>query len=199
MLSPKKQRFIDYIKNFTSTNERPPTFVEIMSGLKINSLGTINWYVNELEKEGVLHRIRGKNGKRALSVLEKHIDNRLPLLGLIAAGYPLEVFQDTEYMDVPTEYADPQNYVLKVNGSSMIDDHICDGDFVVIKKVETATNGDTVVALVNNEATLKRFYKKKETVELHPRNKAFDIIKINKNDNFQINGIVLAVLRKYNN
>ena len=89
MLSPKKQRFIDYIRDFTFSNERPPTFVEIMSGLKINSLGTINWYVNELEKEGVLRRIRGKNGKRALSILEKHIDNRLPLLGIIAAGYPL--------------------------------------------------------------------------------------------------------------
>ena len=73
------------------------------------------------------------------------------------------------------------------------------GAILGVKRVETATNGDTVVAIVNNEATLKRFYKKKKTVELHPRNKAFDIIKINKNDNFQINGIVLAVLRKYNN
>ena len=64
-----------------------------MAGLNILSLGTINWYVNELEKDGVLQRIRGKNGKRALSVLEMHIDNRLPLLGLIAAGYPVEVFE----------------------------------------------------------------------------------------------------------
>ena len=199
MLSPKKQRFIDYIRDFTFSNERPPTFVEIMSGLKINSLGTINWYVNELEKEGVLRRIRGKNGKRALSILEKHIDNRLPLLGIIAAGYPLEVFQDTEYVDVPSEYIDPQNYVLKVNGSSMIDDNICDGDFVIINRVEVAKNGDTVVALINNEATLKKYYKKKKIIELHPRNHAFNIIKVNKDDDFQINGIVLAVIRKYKN
>ncbi len=199
MLSPKKQRFIDYIRDFTFSNERPPTFVEIMSGLKINSLGTINWYVNELEKEGVLRRIRGKNGKRALSILEKHIDNRLPLLGIIAAGYPLEVFQDTEYVDVPSEYINPQNYVLKVNGSSMIDDNICDGDFVIINRVEVAKNGDTVVALINNEATLKKYYKKKKIIELHPRNHAFNIIKVNKDDDFQINGIVLAVIRKYKN
>ena len=199
MLSPKKQRFIDYIRDFTFSNERPPTFVEIMSGLKINSLGTINWYVNELEKEGVLRRIRGKNGKRALSILEKHIDNRLPLLGIIAAGYPLEVFQDTEYVDVPSEYIDPQNYVLKVNGSSMIDDNICDGDFVIINRVEVAKNGDTVVALINNEDILKKYYKKKKIIELHPRNHAFNIIKVNKDDDFQINGIVLAVIRKYKN
>ena len=179
MLSPKKQRFIDFIKDFTCSNERPPTFVEIMSGLKINSLGTINWYVNELEKEGVLRRIRGKNGKRALSILERHIDNRLPLLGIIAAGYPLEVFQDTEYVDVPSEYINPQNYVLKVNGSSMVDDNICDGDFVIIKRVEIAKNGDTVVALINNEATLKKYYKRKNIIELHPRNHAFNIIKVN--------------------
>ena len=162
-----------------------------------SDLGTINWYVNELEKEGVIQRMRGKNGKRALSVLEMHIDNRLPLLGLIAAGYPLEVFENTEYMDVPPQYIKPDNYVLKVNGNSMIDDQIKDGDFVIIKRVETANNGDTVVALVNNEATLKRYYKRKNGIELHPQNSDFDIIRVNSGDDFQINGIVLAVFREY--
>ncbi len=196
-LSPKKQRFVDYISDFTYTNERPPTFVEIMSGLRIRSLGTINWYVNELEKEGVLQRMRGKNGKRALSVLEMHIDNHLPLLGLIAAGSPLEVFENTEYMTVPPQYIKPENYVLKVNGNSMIDDQIKDGDYVIIKRIETANNGDTVVALLNNEATLKRFYKEKNGIELHPQNSDFEIIKVNSEDDFQINGIVLAVFREY--
>ena len=196
-LSPKKQRFVDYISDFTYTNNRPPTFVEIMAGLEILSLGTINWYVNELEKEGVLQRMRGKNGKRALSILEKHIDNRLPLLGLIAAGYPLEVFENTEYMAVPPQYIKPENYVLKVNGNSMIDDQIRDGDFVIIKRMETANNGDTVVALVNNEATLKRYYNRKNGIELHPQNLEFDIIRVNLEDEFQINGIVLAVFREY--
>ena len=196
-LSPKKQRFVNYISDFTNTHDRPPTFVEIMAGLNILSLGTINWYVNELEKEGVIQRMRGKNGKRALSVLEMHIDNRLPLLGLIAAGYPLEVFENTEYMDVPPQYIKPDNYVLKVNGNSMIDDQIKDGDFVIIKRVETANNGDTVVALVNNEATLKRYYKRKNGIELHPQNSDFDIIRVNLRDDFQINGIVLAVFREY--
>ena len=196
-LSPKKQRFVDFIQNFTHDNNRPPTFVEIMGGLSIRSLGTINWYVNELEQEGVLQRMRGKNGKRALSLLEQHINNRLPLLGLIAAGHPLEVFEDSEYMDVPPQYIKPENYVLRVNGNSMIDDQIRNGDYVIVKKTETANKGDTVVALVNNEATLKRYYLGDKGVELHPQNPDFDIIHVKPADDFQINGIVLAVFREY--
>ena len=198
MLSPKKQRFVDFIQNFTHDNNRPPTFVEIMGGLGIRSLGTINWCVNELEQEGVLQRMRGKNGKRALSLLEQHINNRLPLLGLIAAGHPLEVFEDSEYMDVPPQYIKPENYVLKVNGNSMIDNQIRDGDYIIVKRVETANEGDTVVALVNNEATLKRYYLSDKGVELHPQNPDFDIIHVKSEDDFRINGIVLAVFREYN-
>ena len=196
-ISPKKQRFVDFIRNFTYDNNRPPTFVEIMGGLDIRSLGTINWYVNELEKEGVLQRMRGKNGKRALSILEQQIQNRLPLLGLIAAGHPLEVFEDSEYMDVPPKYLKPENYVLKVNGNSMIDDQVRDGDYIIVKRTETAHNGETVVALVNHEATLKRYYMGDKGIELHPQNSDFDIIHVKPADDFQINGIVLAVFRKY--
>tara|TARA_B110000116_G_scaffold246013_1_gene237456 strand:- start:64 stop:672 length:609 start_codon:yes stop_codon:yes gene_type:complete len=196
-LSPKKQRFVDFIQYFTVNNNRPPTFVEIMGGLGISSLGTVNWYVNELEQEGVLQRMRGKNGKRALSLLEQHIDNRLPLLGLIAAGHPLEVFEDSEYMDVPPQYINPENYVLQVNGNSMIDDQIRDGDYIIVKKIETANNGDTVVALINNEATLKRYYLSDKGVELHPQNPDFDIIHVSPDDHFRINGIILAVFREY--
>ena len=196
-ISPKKQRFVDFIRDFTYDNNRPPTFVEIMSGLDIRSLGTINWYVNELEQEGVIQRIRGKNGKRALSILEQSIQNRLPLLGLIAAGHPLDVFEDSEYMNVPPQYIKADNYVLKVNGNSMINDQVRDGDYVIVKKIETAVNGDMVVALVNNEATLKRYYMKKTGIELHPQNPDFDIIHVQDGDDFKINGIVLAVFREY--
>ena len=196
-ISPKKQRFVDFIRDFTYDNNRPPTFVEIMGGLDIRSLGTINWYVNELEKEGVLQRMRGKNGKRALSILEQHIQNRLPFLGLIAAGHPLEVFEDSEYIDVPPQYLKPENYVLKVNGNSMIDDQVRDGDYIIVKRTETAHNGETVVALVNHEATLKRYYMGDKGIELHPQNSDFDIIHVKVADDFQINGIVLAVFREY--
>jgi repressor LexA len=196
-LSPKKQRFVDFVESFTANYNRPPTFVEIMDGLDINSLGTINWYVKELEKVGVLKRMNGFNGKRSLSVLERHMDNALPLLGLIAAGYPLEVFENTESVEVPSSFVHPDNYVLKVNGASMQDDGILDGDLVIIKKTETANNGDTVVAYVNDEATLKEYHRTNKIIELHPKNAEFDIIKISKNDDFRIGGIVLGVIRKY--
>ena len=196
-LSPKKKRFVDFIKSFTSYNQRPPTFVEIMNGLNIKSLGTINWYVQELESADVIKRMKGKNGKRALSVLEKHITNQLPLLGLIAAGNPLEVFHDVEYIDVPAKYINKDNYALKVNGYSMIDEHIQDGDYIIVKKTKNAKNGDIVVALINGEATLKSYYKKKNNIELHPQNSSFDIIHVDSKDDFHINGILLAVLREY--
>ena len=197
-LSPKKKRFVQFIKFFTCENNRPPTFVEIMSGLNIRSLGTIDWYVKELEKENVIKRMKGKNGKRALSVLETNIDNQLPFLGLIAAGYPLEVFESNEYMEVAKEYSVIGNYILKVNGDSMIDDHIQDGDYVIVKGTKAASNGDIVVGVLNNEATLKRYYLKENKIELHPANSNYDIIQIEKTDDFNINGIVLGMFRKYN-
>ena len=196
-LSPKKQRFVDFVDSFTVRQNRPPTFVEIMNGLDINSLGTINWYVKELEKVGVLKRMNGFNGKRSLSVLERQMDNTLPLLGLIAAGYPLEVFENFESVEVPSTFVHPDNYVLKVNGPSMQDDGILDGDLVIIQTTETATNGDTVVAYVNNEATLKEYHQTQQRIELHPKNPEFNIIKINKSDDFRIAGIVWGVIRKY--
>ena len=198
MLSPKKQKFLDFIKNFISTNDRPPTFVEIMKGLKFSSLGTINWYIVELESEGLIKRVKGSNGKRALSILEKNINNKLPMLGLVAAGMPIEVFENVEYVDVPSKYINNENYVLKVDGNSMIDDGILDGDYIVVKKSQIARAGDTVVAILNGEATLKRYYLGKNGVELHPRNKKYNTIHVTTEDELYIQGQVLGVFREYN-
>tara|TARA_B100001175_G_C19346074_1_gene559926 strand:+ start:166 stop:762 length:597 start_codon:yes stop_codon:yes gene_type:complete len=198
MLSPKKRNFLDFIKSFISSNDRPPTFVEIMKGLKFSSLGTINWYIVELEKEGLIKRVKGSNGKRALSILEKNIDNRLPMLGLVAAGMPIEVFDNVEYVDVPSKYINDENYVLKVDGNSMIDDGILDGDYIVVKKSQIARAGDTVVAILNGEATLKRYYLGKNGIELHPRNSKYNTIYVSNEDQLYIQGQVLGVFREYN-
>ena len=197
-LSPKKQNFVNYIQSFTYNNGRPPTFVEIMTGLKIKSLGTIHWYVTELEKEGVIKRTRGHQGKRALSILEQNLRITLPLLGIVQAGYPLEVFEDTEQIEVPQTYIDEKNFVLRVRGDSMIDDHIQEDDYIIVKETKTANNGDLVIAYINDDATLKRYYKKKNKIELHPANTNFDIIHIHPEDDFRIGGKVLSVIRKYN-
>ena len=198
MLSPKKQKFLNFIKNFINSNDRPPTFVEIMKGLKFSSLGTINWYIVQLESEGLIKRVKGSNGKRALSILEKNIDNRLPMLGLVAAGMPIEVFENIEYVDVPSKYINNENYVLKVDGNSMIDDGILDGDYIVVKKSQIARAGDTIVAILNGEATLKRYYIGKKGIELHPRNKKYNTIYVTTEDELYIQGQVLGVFREYN-
>tara|TARA_Y100000996_G_scaffold85943_1_gene59738 strand:+ start:270 stop:866 length:597 start_codon:yes stop_codon:yes gene_type:complete len=197
MLSPKKQKFLDFIKSFSEMNSRPPTFVEIMEGLRFKSLGTINWYIVELEKDGLIERVKGYNGKRALSVFEEKITNKLPLLGMVSAGMPLEIFENDEYIEVPPNMQKKGNYALRVNGDSMQDDGILDGDYVVIKKIQVANPGDTVVAVVNGEATLKNYYLGSNGVELHPRNDKYSIIYVNKEDDINIQGKVLGVFRNY--
>ena len=178
-------------------NSRPPTFVEIMEGLRFKSLGTINWYIVELEKDGLIERVKGYNGKRALSVFEEKITNKLPLLGMVSAGMPLEIFENDEYIEVPPNMQKKGNYALRVNGDSMQDDGILDGDYVVIKKIQVANPGDTVVAVVYGEATLKNYYLGANGFELHPRNDKYSIIYVNKEDDINIQGKVLGVFRNY--
>jgi len=196
-LSPKKQKFVNFILGFTHANERPPTFVEIMKGLNISSLGTIHWYVTELEKEGVIKRTRGHQGKRALSILEQNLRITLPLLGIVQAGYPLDVFEDNEQIEVPPSYLNEHNLVLRVRGDSMIEEHIQEGDFIIVKECKTAQNGELVIAYINNEATLKRYYYKENQIELRPSNSNFKIIFVNPEDEFRIGGTVLSVMRNY--
>ena len=197
MLSPKKQKFVDYIKDFTNQNHRPPTFIEIMKGLNFKSLGTVNWYIVELEKDGIIERVKGFNGKRALSILESHIANQLPLLGVVSAGSPIDVFDTIEYVDAPEVYCKPNNFMLKVAGDSMIDDGILDGDYIVAKKIQVAEPGDTVIASIDGEATLKRFYVGSNGIELHPRNDKYSIIYIDEQDELIIQGKLVAVIREY--
>jgi len=197
ILSPKKQRFVDFIRDFTEANRRAPTFLEIMHALQIKSPGTVNWYVRELEKSGTLQRSGAPNAKRALSIPEDETAATLPLLGLIAAGFPLEAIENQETIAVPPVYLHPANYVLQVKGDSMIDDNIQDGDYVIIHQQARAESGQTVVAFINNEATLKRYYPKAAGVELHPRNPAYPVIKVHPDDEFRLGGVVLAVWRKY--
>lgn len=197
-LSPKKRRFVEFVREFSRREHRAPSFAEIMAGLNLKSLGTVNWYVRELEREGVLVRQGGFNAKRALRV-EDTEEGRfyLPLLGLIAAGYPLEAVENPESIAVPPMYAQPANYVLRVKGDSMVEDHIQDGDYIIVRQQATAEVGQTVVAFINGEATLKRYYLRDGSIELHPRNPRYAVIKVRPEDDFKLGGVVLAVWRRY--
>ena len=202
-LSPKLKRFLDFIQRFTLIHDQSPSYEEIMASLGFGSLGTVNWYVKTLEEEGHLSRIKGPNGKRALTLSHKEhattTTARLPLLGLIAAGEPIEALENPEMVDVPPSLLHPDHYVLQVKGDSMIDEQIHDGDFIVARKAKTARSGQIVVALINGEATLKCYVPKSNGVELHPRNPDFPFIKVNSQDDFHINGVLLYSFRNYLN
>lgn len=197
-LSHKKQAFLDYIQTYTIKNGEPPSYEEIMKALGFSSLGTVNWYVKTLTDEGYLLRSRGANGKRALVLTESNIASaNLPLIGFVAAGEPIEALENPENVNVPAVFMKPDNFVLQVKGDSMIDDNIEDGDCIIVHKTPHAEQGDMVVALINGEATLKRYYANGSKIELHPRNPKYSIIKINQTDDFQINGVVLYSFRSY--
>ena len=197
-LSTKQQQFLDLIQRHTLTYGQSPSYVEIMSALRFSSLGTVNWYVKTLIKNGHLNRTGRPNSKRALTLTEKHLaPARLPLLGFIAAGTPIEALENAESIEVPAPLVHPDNFVLKIKGDSMIDDHIEDGDYIIVRKTQSAEPGQAIVALINGEATLKRYYPQNQKIELHPRNPDYPIIHINETDDFQINGIVLYSFREY--
>ena len=197
------KKFLDFVNRFTLIHGQSPSYEEIMENLGFGSLGTVNWYVKTLEDQGHLYRVKGPNGKRALTVAQEELSATtktcLPLLGLIAAGEPIEALENPEMVDVPPSLLHPDNYVLQVKGDSMIDEHIHDGDYIVAKKAKTARPGQIVVALVNGEATLKCYIPKKNRVELHPRNPNFSVIKIDSQDDFHINGVLLYSFRNYLN
>jgi len=177
-----------------------PTYDEIMVGLGFKSLGTVNWYVKTLEEQGHLYRTKGSNGKRALTLTQEHATHPeacLPLLGLIAAGEPIEALETPNSITVPSSLVHPDNFVLQVRGQSMIDEQIQDGDYIVVKKTASARSGQIVVAIINDEATLKCYVPKSNHVELHPRNPEFPIITIKETDKFHINGVLLYSFREY--
>jgi len=126
----------------------------------------------------------------------------LPLLGKVAAGKPIEAIESGEPVDVPASLLNKggKHFVLKVSGNSMIEDGILDGDYVVIREQDTAVNGQTVVALVGNEATIKRYYQKRDRIELHPANADYEpLVLTNLNDSgrdFQIEGILVGLIRR---
>ena len=197
ILSKKQKRFLDFIRKFAKSSGEPPTFEEIRTGLGFNSLGTVNWYVRELIKNGYLRQGKGFNGKRALTVVEDRSGHQLPLAGLITAGTPLEAIETREMIEVPSSFVHPLNYVLRVKGDSMNGENIEDGDFVIIKKTNTAASGDPIVAYVNDEATLKKYYPSQNGIELHPQNPDYEVIHVTPNDDYRIGGIVLGIIRRY--
>ncbi len=204
MAITKRQRQVyDFIAEFVQKNGYSPSFEEIGEGLGLNSLATVHKHISNLEKKGLLKR--DFNRSRSIDVLPMKArmkqaviaSDSLPLVGRIAAGQPIEAIQTPETISLADFSRSREVYVLEVRGESMQDEHIVNGDFVMVEKTSTAHNGEIVVALINGcDATLKRFYKEGDKVRLQPANATMAPI-IVPAAQVAVQGRVIGVLRKY--
>jgi len=205
MAITKRQREVyDFIAQFTHEKGYCPSFQEIGDGTGLSSLATVHKHISNLEKKGLLKR--ENNRSRSIDVLPVRSRARKalqaaattsPLLGRIAAGRPVETFENPETISLDDITRQREVFVLEVRGDSMQDEHIVDGDYVMVEKSKTARNGDIVVALVDgSETTLKRFYREGDKIRLQPSNAAMAPIMVPAQA-VQVQGKVVGILRKY--
>ena len=200
-----RQRIEQAIAELTAQNGRPPTNREIGMKVGVNSTGHIEYHLRCMREEGIIsHEPRKSRGITLLRAAETPVTMRVRLAGEIAAGQMIQANQETDFIDLTEGLAYSGNvFALRVKGQSMIEDHIDDGDIVIVRQQSSAENGDTVVALVIGKdsptegvATLKRFYREKGTkVRLQPRNAAMPPIIVDSAD-LTIQGKVVAVFRQ---
>ncbi|MAX66694.1 MAG: transcriptional repressor LexA [Bacteriovoracaceae bacterium] len=197
-LTKKQKQVYDYICQYIEEYEYSPTQVEIQEHFGFKSLGSVQDYIRYLKNSG--HLENDPNSVRGLRPVQLNENSELieiPLHGKVAAGNPIEAIEGTESVAVPASMLKSGNhFALTVSGESMIEDGILDGDLIIIKEKNYAQNGETVVATLNNEATVKRYYKKSKQIELHPANSSMSPI-IVKNGDFQIKGILVGLYRSY--
>ncbi|MBK8915880.1 MAG: transcriptional repressor LexA [Phycisphaerales bacterium] len=197
-LTPKQLRLLTYVRDFTRQRGYAPTMQELADKFGVSKV-TVFEHISALQKKGLLRRARHKARSLALSNSINFPDERptrMPLAGRIAAGRPIEAVESREVLDLEEVFNTPApKFVLRVRGDSMIDDQICDGDYVVCERRETARDGETVVALLpDGEATLKRFYRTSQGIRLQPANAAYEPMIVR---DVQIQGVVVGLLRRF--
>jgi repressor LexA len=203
VLYKKQRQILDYIKQFIQSNGTAPTLKQIAGAIDVSSLATVHEHLEALEEKGLLKRRHGKSRSMELTQSDVNFSGdgfEAPILGFIAAGQPIEPYTDPNAtMNIPSAFVSgkKRTYVLQVRGQSMIEDHINDGDYVVIEQTETAKDGEIVVALLDNGmATLKRFFKEATRIRLQPANSTMQPIFVK---NVRIQGKVVGLVRKYKN
>ncbi len=196
-LTPKQQRVLSFIESFTESKGYAPSQSEIAKHFRFTSLGTVQNYLKALEGKGFL--FRKKYLSRSVQLAELNSKGvSIPLVGRVAAGRPIEAIEHAETLHVPPNLLrGGVNFALKVQGDSMIEEGICDGDWVIVRKQANAENGQIVIAMLEGEATVKTFYRKKDSIELRPANATMKPILVHRGQGFQILGIVVGLMRKY--
>ena len=197
-ITRRQKEVLDFLTNFVQQNGYSPSYEEIARGLDLSSLATVHKHISNLQSKGLLQRAH--NRSRSIDVLPtraKSKGDRLPLLGRIAAGMPVESVATAESISMLDITGNREVYALQVRGESMRDEHIVNGDYVLVERARTAREGEIVVALIDGtDATLKRFYREGNMVRLQPSNKEMAPIYAPA-ASVAIQGKVLGVLRKY--
>ena len=199
-ITRRQKEVIDFLSSFTSKNGYSPSYEEIAAGLGLNSLATVHKHVTNLQTKGLLQRAH--NRSRSIDVLPQRaagrkVLDRLPLLGRIAAGKPVEAIETAETISLGDIIGNREVFALEVRGDSMRDEHIMSGDYVLVERTRSAREGEIVVALIDGtEATLKRFYREGNLIRLQPSNSEMKPIYAPAS-NVSIQGKVLGMLRKY--
>jgi len=200
-LTRRQHEILTYLQGYIADSGYAPSFEEIARRFSFTSLATVHEHLTNLERKGYIRRAH--NESRAIEIVPPKGQTgatELPLLGLVAAGEPIEAISGTDAIAVPDELLPRRgrSYVLKVRGASMIDEHIKDGDFVVVHERNQAENGETVIALVDgHNATVKKYYREPGGwIRLQPANPAMSPIRVNERD-VVLQGVVVGVIRKY--
>ena len=200
-ISTRQKQILNYIQHHMDAHGYPPTVREIGTAVSLSSSSTVHAHLKTLQEQG--HIERDAVLTRAIKLTPNGLGEgrpvsksviQVPIIGTVAAGKPRLAVEDVEdVFPLPTDFISGDGFILEVRGDSMIDDGIHDGDYVVVRRQQTADNGETVVAMIESEATVKRFYKEKQRIRLQPANKRMKPMYF---DDVQIAGKVVGLVRR---
>jgi repressor LexA len=199
MLTKRQKQIIDYVNGYIGEQGYAPTLQEIGDFFGLSSLATVHKHLKNLERKGYIRR--QWNHSRALEVITgggAASAHTLSLLGTVAAGVPIEAVENPETIAVPEEFIRRQpTFCLRVRGDSMVDEGIRDGDYIIVEGRETANEGETVVALIDGQATVKKFFRAGDgRIRLEPANATMGPIFVPQED-LTVRGVVVGLMRRY--
>jgi repressor LexA len=198
-LTKRQKQLLDYVEQYINERGYAPTLQETGNYFGLSSLATVHKHLRNLEHKGYIKRRH--NHSRALEVAARRKRGgaqELPLLGQVAAGAPIEAVESQDTINVPEEFIRRDNtFCLRVRGESMVDEGIRDGDYIIVEGRDMATNGETIVALINGEATVKKYYREQDgLIRLQPANATMQPIMVTEGD-LQVRGVVVGLMRRY--
>jgi repressor LexA len=199
-VTAKQRRIFEFIRRYVDSNQEPPTIAEIGRQFQMRSSASVHAVLKALEREGLIKRT--PNVSRGIEIIQQsdtgEEDNEVPLLGTVAAGQPIEAILTHDTISVPKDLRGRgRTFALRVRGESMVDENIQDGDIIIVASQQTAENGQVVIALIDNQATVKKFYREPDFIRLEPANPQFKPIFVKTPERIQIQGVVRGLIRKY--